>query len=352
VYSAWDAKTVDLHFNWMKQYGLDGVALQEFVASYSSSPVQLQDEIDKVALNVKASAEKYGRVFYVTLDCSGCVSGTVVNLLEARWEHLVDTLLLTHSTAYLHHEGLPVVSLYGFGFNFGLSQPSTPAEVSALIRWFHVGPIKYRATVIGQTCIGWRTNGENCLNDSAWTAVYRSFNVISPWMVSCWPNLAAADANWAYFIKGDIAQTTADRQGYMPTIWPGFSDSNLQRLRNNTSSLNLIPRLGGLFWWHQVYNYHGRDPSSKINMAFGAMFDEVDEGTAMYKLAPLATGVPQQKPAGFVYLDMPDSNAPKGYNLPSDWYLQLANCGTKVIHGGLVPTANMPITPPGGVPGC
>ena len=87
-------------------------------------------------------------------------------------------------------------------------------------------------------------------------------------------------------------------------------------------------------------------------MALGAMFDEVDEGTAMYKLTPLASGVPQQSPAAFVYLDMPDSNSPTGYNLPNDWYLKLANCGTQVIHGVSIPMANMPISPPGAVPGC
>jgi hypothetical protein len=353
LYSAWDSTTVDLHFNWMRQYGLDGVALQEFVQGYSTEPASLQSVTDKVATNVMASAVKYGRVFYVTLDCSGCTSSTVIPAVETRWEHLVDDLHLTTSTAYLHHEGLPIVSVFGFGFNFGLASPPTPPEVASLIAWFREGPIKYRATLIGQTCTGWRTNGQGCLANSDWTAVYRSYNVISPWLVGGWTNIAGADSNWSTFIKGDMTQTKANGQGYMPVIWPGFSDSNLQRSdKHPATALNKIPRLGGLFWWHQVYNYRGRDAAYKINMALGAMFDEVDEGTAMFKLAPLASGVPQQAPAGFVYLDIPDSNSPNGYNLPNDWYLKLANCGTQVIHGAFVPTGNIPISPPGAVPGC
>ena len=49
VYSAWDPGTVDLHFQWMQQYGIDGVVLEEFVQNYLNSPVTLQEEIDQVA---------------------------------------------------------------------------------------------------------------------------------------------------------------------------------------------------------------------------------------------------------------------------------------------------------------
>lgn len=47
-----------------------------------------------------------------------------------------------------------------------------------------------------------------------------------------------------------------------------------------------------------------------------AMFDEVDEGTAMFKLAPTRDSVPAGLP--LVTLDA------DGDQLPSDWYLQLA----------------------------
>jgi len=46
------------------------------------------------------------------------------------------------------------------------------------------------------------------------------------------------------------------------------------------------------------------------------MFDEVDEGTAMFKLAPTHDNVPTGVP--LVTLDA------DGDLLPSDWYLQLA----------------------------
>jgi hypothetical protein len=51
-------------------------------------------------------------------------------------------------------------------------------------------------------------------------------------------------------------------------------------------------------------------------MLYGAMFDEVDEGTAMFKLAPTHENAPAGVP--LVTLDA------DGERVPSDWYLQLA----------------------------
>ena len=60
-------------------------------------------------------------------------------------------------------------------------------------------------------------------------------------------------------------------------------------------------------------------------MVYGAMFDEVDEGTAMYKLAPTAAQLPAQ--GTFVPLNI------DGYNLGSDWYLRLADQAGKMLRG-------------------
>ena len=51
-------------------------------------------------------------------------------------------------------------------------------------------------------------------------------------------------------------------------------------------------------------------------MLYNAMFDEVDEGTAMFKLAPTRDQAPDGVP--IVTLDA------DGERLPSDFYLQLA----------------------------
>jgi hypothetical protein len=69
-------------------------------------------------------------------------------------------------------------------------------------------------------------------------------------------------------------------------------------------------------------------------MVYIAMYDEVDEGTAMFKVAPVAA----QKPANaqFVSLDQ------DGLQLPSDWYLQLAGATSNIVRGKADNSPNIP----------
>ena len=50
---------------------------------------------------------------------------------------------------------------------------------------------------------------------------------------------------------------------------------------NRDRGLQPIPRRGGRFYWRQVE----RALQAGSTMLYGAMFDEVDEGTAMFKVA-------------------------------------------------------------------
>ena len=106
-------------------------------------------------------------------------------------------------------------------------------------------------------------------------------------------------------------------------IYPGFSWDNLQQLPPGTST---ISRLGGEFLWRQFY----AAGNLGLNMAFVAMFDEVDEGTAIFKVS----NVPPTQ-ARFVTYD----------GKPADWYLRLTGEGTKILAGERPNTATIPITP-------
>jgi hypothetical protein len=72
-------------------------------------------------------------------------------------------------------------------------------------------------------------------------------------------------------------------------------------------------------------------------MAFVAMFDEVDEGTAMFKLAPTSAQLPAQ--GAFVPLNI------DGEALPSDWYLRLAGEGSRMLRREIPLTPSRPINP-------
>jgi hypothetical protein len=94
----------------------------------------------------------------------------------------------------------------------------------------------------------------------------------------------------------------------MPVVYPGFSWHNM----NPTAPFNPIPRQGGRFFWRQVE----RALRARSTMLYAAMFDEVDEGTAMFKLATSRRDAPVEPPVVTMDAD--------GEALPSDWYLRLA----------------------------
>ena len=68
--------------------------------------------------------------------------------------------------------------------------------------------------------------------------------------------------------------------------------------------MNAIPRLKGDFFWSQIEQVK----QYGMNMAYVAMFDEVDEGTAIFKCTN----------------DPPVGNFVTYESLPSDYYLKLA----------------------------
>jgi hypothetical protein len=87
-------------------------------------------------------------------------------------------------------------------------------------------------------------------------------------------------------IAPDLALAAKNRQIYMPVVFPGFSWHNPKR----DTEKNRIPRLGGEFLWRQAYNAKVAGATVlKI-----AMFDEVNEGTAMFKLAARRQDAPDQ----------------------------------------------------------
>jgi len=319
LYSAYNAKTVLRHFKWMRDNHLDGVFLQRFSSGVSDASTFAR--MNKVADNVRAGADAYRRVFALMYDISGHPTNTLVSALTNDWLYLVNTLQITNSSRYLRHNGKPVVAIWGFGFS---GRQDTPQQAQQVINFFKsVG-----LTVMGGLPTYWRTLDNDAQSDPAWADVFRSFDIISPWSVGRYGDLAGADSFRQNLIVPDMAEAAANGREYMPVIFPGFSWFNL-----NGGLLNQIPRNGGTFYWEQAYNAK----LSGCNMIYGAMFDEVDEGTAMYKLASTVNEIPAE--GSWVPLNI------DGSSLPSDWYLRLAGEASKMLRGDIPIQNNIPIAP-------
>jgi len=304
LYSAYNPRTVDRHFAWLQDYDLPGVFLQRFTSRLDDRSIL--GFRDGVARNVRAAAEAHGRVFAIMYDISGHPRETVVDAVKRDWAYMVDTLRITESPRYLQHHGRPVLAIWGFGFR---DRAPTPEQAAELIDFFKNNPeSRYRVTLVGGIPARWRTLSRDSQADEAWARVYRAFDVLSPWTVGRFRDEEATDRFYREEVAPDLIETSRLGLEYMPVVFPGFSWHNM----NPTADVNPIPRRGGRFYWHQVE----QALQAGATMLYGAMFDEVDEGTAMFKLAPTRANVPTGVP--IVTLDA------DGEQLPSDWYLQLA----------------------------
>lgn len=326
VYSANRSQTVRRHFEWMRDADLDGVMLQRFSS-------ELRDPRffafrDQVARNVRDAAEATGRVFNIMYDVSGQPEATLVDDLKRDFTHLVDDLKLTDSPNYLRHKGRPVLVIWGLGYR---DRPGTVAQAQELVRYFKTtAGASYQVTLVGGVPSGWRTLSGDSRSDAGWAAVYRSYDVLSPWSVGGFIDDAGADVWKRDRLTPDLAETRRVGIGYMPVLWPGFSWRNLM---GAASPSNQIPRRGGRFFWRQAYNAIGAGATT----LFGAMFDEVDEGTAMFKLAETRSAQPVS--CSLVPLNV------DGEALPSDWYLRVGGEAGRMLRGEQALTATLPIRP-------
>lgn len=326
VYSSANYKTVLRHFQWMSEYGIDGVFLQRFGVQLAYP--EWRDFHTDLLVKVRDASETYGRAWAVMYDVTGSNENgnNVVALLKRDWKYLVDTQKILESPQYLHHNGLPVVAIWGLGFD---DRPGTAAEAVELLDFFQNNPDpKYRAIVLGGVPIFWRTLQSPARTNSAWNDFYCALDIISPWTVGVAAYDAEVDSYYRNTVRADMARAQECGAEYMPVVYPGTSYHNPA-----DRPFNEQPRRGGRLYWRQVYDALSLDAT----MLYNAMFDEVDEATAMYKIAETSADVP----AGIEVITM-DTD---GESLPSDWYLRLAGEATKMLRGEIPLTATIPITP-------
>jgi hypothetical protein len=309
LFSSQNERVVAAHFRWMQEYNIDGAAAQRFIAGMVIPAKRRRS--DNVLKNIQKASETSARVFYVTYDVSGADPETVVNDIRNDWRHLVDDLKITASANYLHENGKPILQLWGFGVG---DRPGNVDEVSALIADLKGGRDGLvAATLIGGVPTNWRTLSGDSKSDVAWAKVYRNYDVLSPWSVGRFSDDEGADAFVENYVLSDLAEAKRYGMRYMPVIFPGFSWYNLMANRGKKDYINLnrISRNCGKFFWRQASNLL----DAHVETLYAAMFDEVDEATALFPTEPRSEKLPVGAKMVFLNQD--------GCVLPDNWYLRV-----------------------------
>lgn len=318
VFSSMNAKTTDRHFLWMEQYGIDGAFVQRFVGE-TMHPTGLH-HCNTVLNHCRQSANAHGRAYAVMYDLSGLGADSMDRVIED-WKRLVDRMRLTRDPAdhaYLRHNGKPVVAVWGVGFSD--NRKYTLDDCERLVRFLSDDPDYGGCTVMLGVPSWWRTLERDAVNDPKLLEVIRLADIVSPWAVGRYGTPEQATAHARQVWAGDLAWCQANGQEFLPVAFPGFSWHNM----NPRSPQNQIPRLGGRFLWSQYLA--AREIGA--TMVYQAMFDEVDEGTAIFK----CTSDPPVGESTFVTYE----------GLPSDHYLRLVGEGGQLIRGEIEPTDELP----------
>jgi hypothetical protein len=321
VFSSFNRKTVLRHFEWMQQYGIEGVFVQRF-AIETRHEKDLQ-HCNTVLAHCREGANLHGRAYAVMYDLSGLPAGGVQAVIDD-WKLLVDKMRIgrdEQDQAYLQHNGKPVVAVWGIGFNDG--RKYTLAECERLISFLKHDPQYGDCTVMAGVPTGWRTLDADSVKDEALHRVLADADIISPWTVGRYASLEQIDSHAERRWRSDIDWCKEHGKEYLPVAFPGFSWHN----GHPPAPSNQIPRLDGKFLWRQFVAANRAGAS----MIYVAMFDEMDEGTAIFK----CTNDPPVGASPFVTF------AP----MPPDHYLWLTGMGQKLLRGEVDPSTDAPDRP-------
>ncbi len=317
LYAAGRAGVINKHFEWMQQYGIDGVAVQRFLSeTFKNGAVMTPDRAwrDQTLQRVRTAAEANGRVFYVMMDISGSNAATLVADFQNDVTHIEGLSGNPMGSAnYLKQDGKPVISIWGCGFS---DRPCSVSQAQTLIAW-----LKGRGYyVYGGIPGDWRSGSY-----SAWDSTFLMYDMVAPWTVGGYRPDVEIDG---YFTNAAAEKSYAEANGiaYQNIMWPGFSWINW-----NGGLTNWFPRNAGAFLWRQAYRMKENGATS----AYIAMFDEFDEGTAIAKAAENSSMIPTNQ--YFLTLDA------DGYTICSDYYLRLSGAATAMIKGQEIHSLDIPV---------
>ena len=328
LFTSTEQSVIDIHLKWMKDYGIDGAAVQRFIGNIGGSIIKSSGA---PILKIKQAAEANERIFYICYDTSSSgMEATWDETIKMDWVYNVEQNDLTKSPAYAKVGNKPVVQLWGLGFASDGKNPGTAAETIDLIEFLQ----SRGCYVIGGVPKGWRTNNGDAkgptqalpANQESFENVYLKLNMISPWMPGRIRDNTTADNLLTSNMIPDKTYCDARNIQYMPVNFPGFAWSQW-----NNGDVNWAPRNAGEFMWRQATNIKKLGVQ---NMYF-AMFDEYDEGTAIMKNATDWSNIPTNQ----YFL----TSSADGLWCSSDFQLRVAGAAVEMLKGQRAVTTNVPV---------
>jgi len=333
VFSSVDKSTTDLHFKWMKEYGIDGAFMQRFY--HVTRGGERRKYQDRILINAFEASQKYERAIAVMYDLSGLRLGKddCENIITD-WKHLVDDLKVKNfgkKQTYLHHNEKPLVTIWGVGF------PDRPYDINKigldhLIDFLKNDPEYGGCSIMLGVPTYFRELNKDCLPEPYLHELIESVDIVLPWMVQRFTPLVHKPLDYIRdHVKADIKWTKEHGVDYVPIVYPGFSWRNLSLMNKDLArytAYGAIPRLGGRFYWDQMAIM----VSVGAEMIYVAMFDEIDEGTAIFKISDTP---PNSDKAHFIDND----------GMPSDHYLWLTGQGAKMLRKEIPVSFEMPKRP-------
>ena len=317
LYNGHDTEVILTHHQWMRDAGIDGSAIQRFFeVTIAADSGDAPNHLTKI----RDAAEATDRIFYVMYDMSGAGrsdQNAFVRRIQLDWIYNVENKGLVSSPNYAQADGKPVVCIWGV-FSIENADNNRFPHVGVtieLIQWFRDRGYYIIGGIPDNTF--WETGGGRHRRSRE---MYSLFDMISPWWVGRDVNNILSGDN---FLSNGLAFTRNNPRSwannrpidFMPTIWPGFAWTNMDRTTGQQIP-NSVIRNAGQWIWHQIREYLRRDTDNGINSLYLAMFDEYDEATAWMK-------------AGTDFFDIPVdqyflTHAADGTWLSSDYYLRLA----------------------------
>ncbi len=231
-------------------------------------------------------------------DQSGMNPDDLVRIIERDWRILVDSMQITKDERYLHHEGKPIVGIFGYFPN------SFSVQIAHQVAEIFKKP-GYEAHIIAS---GERVDDSN----PSWNNIYSDFLAYFPWNVG---NYTSSDLNHAYAqtLQWPNERSILNSYGaeFIPLVFPGFGWDNLMNQPPGTTKFG---RRKGEVLWTQIKDV----VNISAKTVYSAMFDEIDESTAIFKIT-------YNIPINHYYSD--------NEGLHSDFYLNLTGYASDIIDG-------------------